>query len=94
MFRVSLSPRRKITRGVYTVGFRSNQVRGVLDCVKTMHEARDGLHHVARSVVHVVGPLLALVASPVDFFFSISHVFQKKNDVTENLGPFDVRKGP
>jgi hypothetical protein len=88
LFCVSLSPHRKIARGVYTIDFRSNQVRGVQDCIKTMHEAQDGPHHVARSVAHVVGPL----ASPVDFFFSISRVFQK-NDVAENLGPFDIRKG-
>jgi hypothetical protein len=43
-------------------------------------------------VVHVVGPLLVLVASP-DEFFSQSSISQK-NNVAKFLGPFDVRKVP
>jgi hypothetical protein len=56
-----------------------------------MLKAQDGANHTARSVAHMVGPLLALVASHVDFFFSSSFVFQK-NDVAKCLGPFDVEK--
>jgi hypothetical protein len=40
----------------------------------------------AMSVARVVVPLLALVASPVDFFFD--SCVSRKNDVAEFLGPF------
>jgi hypothetical protein len=82
-------PIEKLLEGVYAVGFRSRRVRGVQDCIKMMHEARFGPHHVARVVAHVVGPLLVLVASLIDFFFSQSSISQK-NDVGKRLDPFDV----
>jgi hypothetical protein len=40
---------------------------------------------------HMVGHLLALVAFPVDFFFSSSSIY-RKNDVAKILGLFDVCK--
>jgi hypothetical protein len=46
---------------------------------------------VARIVVGVVGPLLPLVASPADFFYSSSCIF-RKNNVVKSLGLFDVGK--
>jgi hypothetical protein len=44
-------------------------------------------------VAHVVGPLLRLVASPIDFFFSWSSI-SPKIDIEFFLGSFDVRKVP
>jgi hypothetical protein len=80
----------KSPKGAYSQ-FRSNPIHGVQDCVDTMLKAQDGANHTARSVAHMVGPLLALVASHVDFFFSSSCVSQK-NDVAKSLCPFDVEK--
>jgi hypothetical protein len=34
-----------------------------------MQEAQDGPHHAARKWARLVGPLLRLVTSPIDFFF-------------------------
>jgi hypothetical protein len=57
-----------------------------------MLEEKGGSHHAARVVSRVVGPLLVLVASPVDFssWSSIS----RNNDMAKSLGAFDVRKVP
>jgi hypothetical protein len=40
-----------------------------------MLEAKDGPHHMARVVACMVGPLLVLVASPLDSLFSWSSIF-------------------
>jgi hypothetical protein len=64
----------KSPEGVYIVGFMSQRVHGVQDCVKTMHKAEVGSHLTAKVVDHMAGPLLVLVASPIDFFSSRSSI--------------------
>jgi hypothetical protein len=94
VFCVSLPPRVKSPKeGVYIVSFKSRRVRGVQDCIKTMHEGQYGPHHMARIVAGMVGPLSFLVASPIDFLFSRSSISQK-NDVAKSLCLFDVLKVP
>jgi hypothetical protein len=59
------------------VGFRSRRSRGIQGCIERMHEAQDGPHHMAKKWSYMVGPLLHLVASPIDFFLSRSSISKK-----------------
>jgi hypothetical protein len=93
VFHVSPSPHHEVPKGgVYIIGFRSIRVCRFQDGIETTHEAKVGSHHAARVVSRVVGPLLVLVASPVNFFSRSS--ISRKNNVAKSLGPFDVRKVP
>jgi hypothetical protein len=72
--------RHEITQGVlFIVGFWSNQDVGEKYCFERMHKAQDGPHHVARVVAYMVGPLLCLIAFPIDLFFSSSCISPKKD---------------
>jgi hypothetical protein len=75
------------------LSLQSSDPYGIQDCVKTMHEARDGPHHAAIKWACVVGPILHLVASPIDFLLFSSYISQK-NGMAKSLGPLDVRKVP
>jgi hypothetical protein len=87
----SAAPSRNHQRRVYVVSFRSNPIHGVQDYIKMTLMARDGPRHAAMSVACMVGPLLALVASPIEFFFSGSCVSQE-NDVANSLGLSDAER--
>jgi hypothetical protein len=91
VFHVFLPRHREIAKwGVYS-RFRSSRSRRVQDCIKTTLEGWDGAHHAVSMWDRMVSPLLVLVASPVDFFFSRFSI-SRKNDVAKSLGPFDVWK--
>jgi hypothetical protein len=95
-FCVSLPSPHKIAEGgggIYIVCFWSRRSHGVQDCIKKTLEVRDGAHHAVSMWDRVAPPLLVLVASPVDFFFSRSSISQK-NDMTKSLSLFDVWKVP
>jgi hypothetical protein len=94
VFRVVLPPRHEITEWdeVYIVGFRSRRSRRVQDCVERTLEGRDGAHHAVSMWDRMPAyPLLILVVSPIDLFFSRSSISQK-TDEAKFLGPFDVRR--
>jgi hypothetical protein len=87
VFRVSPpSPREIARRGVYIVGFRSRQVRGIQDCVKMMLKGE-------------MGPTMRLACGPTWYLLTPAlwaHglLFFQKNGVAIFFGTFDVQKFP
>jgi hypothetical protein len=93
IFCVSPPTHREIARVVlYIVSFRSRRVHGVQDCIKMMHEGEMGPTAWSRG-----GPVLSPLFPPslrslLTSSFTVFYLLKK--DVTNCLGPFDIRKVP
>jgi hypothetical protein len=78
-------PVMKSPEGVFIVGFRSNQVHGVQDCVETTLKARDGPHHTVSKWA-----LFCALLRPRWLLLQLLYFVKKWRD--KKFGSFDVRK--
>jgi hypothetical protein len=93
VFCISPPPHPGIIRGVHYIVVKLRHFGRGEVCSIWTHEASDGPHPMARKLDYAVGPILALVEFPIDFFLSWSSM-SRKNYVAKILDPFDVLKAP
>jgi hypothetical protein len=74
VFRISPPPHRNNAKGGIYSQYRSRRVHGGEFCDNWTHEVPSGTYHVGQVLDRIVGPILALVVFPVDFFFSSSSI--------------------